>query len=83
MNETLDKGEKFLSESQNGSAWDLILRDSLLPGQTAEKYFRWDALCETLGLKLQAADCYELAILREPNSSLIPPKIFDLKDEGI
>lgn len=67
MNEFLKQAEKFLLEGRELKARQLILRYRFRPGQTAEDYFRWGVLCETLGLKLQAADCYELAISREPH----------------
>ena len=69
MNEFLEKAERFLSEGQDGRARDLILRHRLRPGQTAEEYFRWGALCETLRLKLQAAECYDFAISRDPDNT--------------
>ena len=69
MNEFLEKAEEFLSEGRDLKAREIILRHRLRPGQTAEEYFRWGSLCEALGLKAQAAECYDLAISRDPDNS--------------
>ncbi len=66
--EALKEAERLLAEGLSGKARDLVLRWRLKPSQSAEEYFRWGALCETLGLNKQAAECYDLAISRDPEN---------------
>ncbi len=67
--EALKEVEKLLAEGLSEKARDMVLRWRLRPGQSPEEYFRWGLLCEQLELKPQAAECYDLAISRDPDCS--------------
>ena len=48
--------EELLARGEEEKARALALRYRLVPGQTAEEYLRWGALCEDLALPRQALE---------------------------
>ena len=66
--QALDRAEELLSKGEEYSAKSIVLRYRLVPGQSAQDYFRWAKLCEDLALDKLALECISAALFKDPDN---------------